>query len=380
MTQPHHDQDWLALLARIAEVIDLEATSRTSGALRRRRRIRRASDLLRLVLAYGPGGQSLRQTAAWAALEGIAELSAVALMYRVRDAADWLAAIAGHLLAGRAAAVPSPGGRRIRIVDGSVIAAPGTATNWRLHATYDLAEQRFSHFALTDIHGAEALERSPVLPGEIRLADRVYARPDGVRHLLEAGGDFLVRVGSRSLRLTQQDGQPFKLGDALRCSQQTGTADVSVLIRHGRSRNWTPQPARLVILRLPPEAAKDARKRAKRASQRGGHTNDARSLATAGHLMLITSLPADEYPADRLAAIYRLRWQIELAFKRLKSLLHIDQLPAKDPQLARAWILAHLIAAILVDDISPQVRESPPCGQPSRNATPIALAHHQVAA
>jgi hypothetical protein len=380
MAQLLHEREWLPLLARIAEVIDLETSARTSGALRRRRRITRASDLLRLVLAYGPGGQSLRQTAAWAALQGIAELSAVALMFRVRDAADWLAAIAGCLLAGRAAAAPLPGGRRIRIVDGSVITAPGTATNWRLHAIYDLAEQRFSHFELTDIHGAEALERSPVSPGEIRLADRVYARPDGLRHILEAGGDFLVRVGSRSLRLAGQDGRPFKLSAALRCSRQTGTADVPVLIHHGRSRRWTPQPARLVILRLPPGAAKNARKRAQRASQRGGHANDARSLATAGHLMLITSLPADEYPPERLAAIYRLRWQIELAFKRLKSLLHIDQLPAKDPDLARAWILAHLIAALLVEDISPQVRESPPCGQRGLKAIPLALAHHQDAA
>ena len=76
--------------------------------------------------------------------------------------------------------------------------------------------------------------------------------------------------------------------------------------------------------------------------------------------MLITSLPPDEYPPDDLAAFYRMRWQIEIAFKRLKSLIHIDRLPAKEPRLAKAWLSAHLIIAILIDAITPQLRDSPP--------------------
>jgi IS4 transposase len=46
-----------------------------------------------------------------------------------------------------------------------------------------------------------------------------------------------------------------------------------------------------------------------------------------------------------------MRWQIELAFKRLKSLLNIDRLPAKNPHLARAWLNAHLLLALLIDDM-----------------------------
>ncbi len=54
---------------------------------------------------------------------------------------------------------------------------------------------------------------------------------------------------------------------------------------------------------------------------------------------------------SRVADCYRLRWQIELAFKRLKSLLHLDALRAKEPELAKAWIFANLLAAFLIDDI-----------------------------
>jgi len=76
--------------------------------------------------------------------------------------------------------------------------------------------------------------------------------------------------------------------------------------------------------------------------------------------MLVTSLDQETAGAEQLGELYRLRWRIELAFKRLKSLLSLDRLPAKDEGLARTWILAHLIAALLIEDLSPELRDSPP--------------------
>ena len=56
----------------------------------------------------------------------------------------------------------------------------------------------------------------------------------------------------------------------------------------------------------------------------------------------------------------RLRWQIELAFKRLKSLLHIDRLPTWTERGSRSWLYAHLILALLCDDLSQDFLESSP--------------------
>lgn len=357
------ENDWPWVVSRLGEAIDIEGSVRASGVLRRRRQIRSGSDLLRLVLAYGPGGQSLRETAAWAELQQLASLSDVGLMYRLRDAADWFGHVASGLLARRAAeplAASSGLGLRLRVVDGSVISAPGKGPSWRLHAVYDVAEQRFSQLELTGRHTAEALERARTEPGEVVLADRVYARPGGLHHLIEGGGDFLVRVGRRSLTLNHADGGDFDLAAALDGSDRKGSHDLPVLVLDGRDPKRTPLPARLVLLKKPPQEAERARKLALRESQRGGHKNDPLSLRAAGHLMLITSLDPDKASPEQLGALYRLRWQIELAFKRLKSLMHIDRLPAKDKNLARAWIFAHLIAALLIEDLSPEFRDSPP--------------------
>jgi hypothetical protein len=358
------EEGWPQVAERIGRSIDLEASARASGALRRKRHVRSASDLLRLALAYGPGGQSLRQTAAWAHLQRVAEFSNVALMYRLQDAADWLGEVAGALLAHRSGEPDTSVkglGLRIRVVDGSVISSPGSGPRWRLHGVYNVAGERFSQVELTTDKGAEALERAALGPGELVMGDRVFARPKGLAHVVTAGAHFLVRLGRRSLTLAQQDGSDFDLAKLLDESDQTGVCDRPVRVIDPRGPKDAPAlTARVIVLKKPPEAAEQARRQALRQSQRGGHDNDPLSLRAAEHLMLITSLDPEQASPDALAALYRIRWRIELAFKRLKSLLRIDRLPAKDEKLAKAWLFAHLITAFLIEDLTPELRDSPP--------------------
>ncbi len=97
-----HD-NWSAILARIGNAEELDTSARNAGALTRRREIRDAATLLRLGLAYGPGGMSLREVTAWAQLHDVATLSDVALLKRLRNAADWFGILAAQTLAVRAA-------------------------------------------------------------------------------------------------------------------------------------------------------------------------------------------------------------------------------------------------------------------------------------
>jgi IS4 transposase len=109
------------------------------------------------------------------------------------------------------------------------------------------------------------------------------------------------------------------------------------------------------------DAAQAELRRVKRKAQKNQRVGDPRTKLGARYMMIVTSLDAETYPAADVLALYRLRWQIELAFKRLKSLLHLDRLPAKNKELARAWLNAHLMLALLIDEMTQQALDSPPC-------------------
>src|SRR5215203_2571003 len=364
------EAQWPDLVAAVSAAIDLEATARTSGALVRRREIRGAEALPRLALAYGPGGLSLRTAAAWAGISGLADLSDTAVMNRLRQAADWLGEIAGALLRGAAAAAsatldgPLPG-RRLRIADGSMITGPGGKPKWRLHAVYDPVAGRFTDLGLTDERGAESFGRTPWQAGEVALGDRCYARPPALRQLLAAGADFIVRTGWTRLRLLDADGAPLaweRLFGDLEIGQVAERAvSVDYSGKGGKSRGAAVFPARVIVLRLAPEAAARAAKAQHRRQNRCRSHRPLQPLTVraTGYLMLVTSLPA-AVPASEVLEAYRLRRQVELAFKRLKTLLGLGRLPAKGEALARSWLLAHLILALLIEDTARTLLDLPP--------------------
>ena len=359
---------WGALVGVLPKDLDLDALALATGALVRRRGVPNASALLRLALMRGPGGLSLRATASWAALNGVARLTDPSLNDRLHGAEGFLEAILTRLLADKGARPRGRWpGRCVRVADGSCISEPGsTGTDWRLHAVYDLERAGFSHVELTDGRGGEALDRGTPIAGEIRIADRGYGQAKTLRRFMTTGHDggdvdYVVRLRWSALRLIGVDGRPFAIIPHLR-ALPAGLITSDTLVRIDDGSQQPAMPARLIVARKPPEAAEAERKRLRQAASRKQKRLDERSLIAAEFMMLATSLPEDAYPAEEVLAMYRLRWQIELAFKRLKSILHIDQLPCHTPQGVRSWLYAHLILAVVIDDLSQDFLGSSPCG------------------
>src|SRR5260221_7151005 len=369
---------WPEVSAHFPAGFDLEATARSHGAFTRAREIKNAETLLRLALAYGGCGMSLRETCAWAEAGGIASLADPSLLERVCKAAPWLGDIVAALIAEQAK-VPAGrwAGYRLRALDGTSICQPGAdRTTWRLHVGYDLATGQVDQLELTDVHGAENLQRLTYRPGDIVLGDRCYARPRDLRPVIDAGADFIVRIGWNSLRLLQANGEPFDLFAAL-ATQTEQEGDGQVRVHEGITQAPQPLMLRLVIRRKAPEQAEAEQKRLPKDAKKRGKQPDPRSLEAAKYILLLTSLPADVFPPADILTLYRFRWQIELAFKRFKSLAGLDMLPAKKPELARAWIYARLIVAIISEQIAGQVPDSSPSGPDNTTRKPIALASHE---
>lgn len=200
------------------------------------------------------------------------------------------------------------------------------------------------------------------MPGEVRIGDHNFAPPRALQAFRQTSGnpaDFIVRLRWKAFRLSLPGGKPFNLITHLGGLPNDLRAH-EVLVQARTGRGLPPLPLRLISLRKTPAVTEATRKQMLRAAPRQQKTVDPRSLVAAEFMMLATSVPADQYPAEQVLAACRLRWRIELAFKRLKSLLHIDRLPTHTPAASRSWLLAHLILALVCDDISQEFLESSP--------------------
>lgn len=347
---------------------DLDALAASSGGFQRRRALRSPADFLRVALAYGVLDLSLRSVAGWCADHRLGELSDVAVLGRLRRGWPFLAAVLGALLSRHVAAVTrSAGPRRVRLVDATTLSAPGSeGADWRLHVSYDLSLGVVDAVEVTDGRGGEHLGRMGPGVGDLLVADRGYAHEERIWDTLETGADVLVRIGHAAVPLQDAEGKPLDpLAYANRRRARSGRPPRAegrvVYLRRDALRA---RPLRLVVVRKSVEATERDRARISREAKRKGKSPTERTLAAARFAFLLTSVPATEADDATIAELYRLRWQIELAFKRWKSLLGLANLRADDPDLARAYIYAKLIAAVLADAMARQWRAFSPYGVP----------------
>jgi len=353
------NEDWTNVVARLGGAEKLMLTARETKAFLRPREITSAVDLLRLILAYCLGKRGLRSTAAWATSVGLVDISNVALLYRLRQCGDWFAMLVGQMLAD---AVPQASrGRLIRIIDATTVPKKGPDARknnelWRIHSAFDLPQERFGHFELTDQQAGETLDRIPVIAGEIRLADRAYLQPGRMATLLEAGADFVIRAGWKSARWLDGEGDEFDLVAELRKAADRGLIDRPIWIKRKRG---TPLALRLVAVKKSAQAAAASRRKVRRDAQRGGHQLSKKTLDAADWVIVVTSLKRKDFATADVLALYRLRWRIELGFKRLKSLIGLKGPPGTDERSARPHVLAHLLIILLLEPLIDELEDSP---------------------
>lgn len=176
----------------------------------------------------------------------------------------------------------------------------------------------------------------------------------------------MVRFAWRSVPLETLDGQPFSLFDALRSVPEASAAEFPVRLL---GPDGEAVQARLAAIRKSEPAAERARKTALRERTKKGRAKvDVRTLEAAGYFFVLTNLPA-AVSAQSVLQLYRLRWQIEMKFKTLKSVLHLGDVPSRTDQNLRVYVLAKLLIALLIDTLLYQESFSP-WGYPLRARHP----------
>jgi hypothetical protein len=364
--------DWGGTVERLGGAAVLEPEARATGAFLRPREVKCGVDLLRLVFAYCLGLMGLRLTAAWAEGIGLASLSNVALLGRLRNAVPWLESIVARLLArpeAQSRTVPVGAAhatgqarsmaRLIRLVDATTVRKAGKSARengrlWRIHAVYDLPSEQFSSFELSDEKGAERIDRVAVAPGEIRIADRIHCRADELAEVIADGAEVIVRAGWNSARWLEEDGRTCDLIGLLD-SNTSRSIDRPIWLGRGEARlrhdrgEAAPLRLRLVAVKKPKAEAVKAVAEARAQARSKQRKLQPGTLIAAQWVLLVTSLAPADYATAKVLELYRLRWRIEIAFKRMKSLAGLEGPPGECPEVAKAWVLCHLIAVLLTE-------------------------------
>jgi hypothetical protein len=342
-----------------------------SGALRRRRGIRDASSLLRCLLLHLAEGCSLAETASRVRESGLGEVSSVALFKRLRASGPWLVWLARSFWQQRRGK-PSVDSSALRMIatDATLVVERGTTgSQWRVHWALDVETLDCVEFKLTGLEAGETFRQFRVHPQCVMTGDRAYGRARGIHHVVNGGGDVLARFAPTGTPFQDAGGQKISWPARLRGLHCGDMADIPVMVPFEGQK----VAGRVVAVRRSRAAAERARKRVAHVARRNQHQASPLSLKLASYVMIFTTLPKSHYSARQVAEYYRLRWQVELVFKRMKSIMSLGQLPKHDPPSARAWIAGKLLVAMLVERLRLEAESFSPWGYPlETQAQPLA--------
>jgi DDE family transposase len=332
---------------------------------------------MRTLLLHVARGYSLRETVVRARMARLAWVSDVALLKRFRSAEEWLRTLGVALLQAQGIEMPQAQPQlRLRLVDSTTIKEPGkTGSLWRVHYSFRVPELRCDAFTLTPTKGVgtgDSLTQFTIAPGDHLIADRGYCHAKGIEHVGKNGGAILVRLNTAALPLVTPQGRRVPLLRRLAVLRQAGQIGEWVVHVPGATHVIA---GRLGAIQKTEEAIKRAEKQLRRNASRDGERLQPETLEYAKYVIVFTTFDRRTFSASLILQWYRVRWQVELAFKRLKALAQLGHLPKADEQSARAWLYGKLFVALLTEQLIRRGQALSPCspGEASRGTT-ISLA------
>jgi hypothetical protein len=315
-------------------------------------KITRAADLMRFLLVHTVADIPLRQTVALVAEAGGPDISHVVLSKRLIRSETYLRDLVTRMLGPAVDASPETwAGYDVCLVDASMGCRPGSLCgDVRMHTLLRVAEMRYVHVEVTSLKEGETLLRYELQRGMLVIGDRGYCQAAGIIRSVQKGADVLVRLNRGSTPLELPSGSVFDLLPWLRQLHGHRADEQDVVIRWTDASKQTHLlDARVCAVRLPAREAEEARQRLRK--EHGSDVSE-ESLEVAGYVALLTTAPTTRLSASRVVELYRLRWQIELLFKRWKSLLGFDRIPNYRNDAIRAWLYGKLLAAMLLERLA----------------------------
>jgi hypothetical protein len=364
------DEDWKILTTLFPP--NWNELAAVTGALKGLRKDKSADSLLRTLLIHLGCGYSLRETVVCARQAGLADMSDVALFKRLKKCKDWLHALCLALLAERGTALGNATEGTVRLFDATHVSEPGkTGSIWRVHYSVQVPSLCCDHFEITPITGegtGESFRHYPINAGDLILADRGYSLASGIEYVHSSGAFVTVRFNPNNVPVTGASGQKFDLLGHLKRFKKTGEV-----------RSWPicipsivgqPIPGRICVIRKTEEAIRQAHRKLKRRASKKGEKLKSQTLVYAEYVIVFTTFPEEQFSARAVLDWYRVRWQIELVFKRFKQIAELGHLPKHDDESAQAWLYGKLFIALVTEKLISHAASFSPWGYEIHTPSP----------
>lgn len=361
------EKNWKTLTQFLPQGWEKKASE--TGAIQRHRNIKTNEDLLRVLFIYLADGLSLKDAAASATAGEIADISAVGINKRLKQSGEWLLWIVQTMLKEtKGQEIKKPKDfewLNVRNIDATVVNEPGSnGTDWRLHYSQELFSLRCDEFIITDPKTGESCTNFHVNENDLLVGDKGYCNHKGMMYISENKGYFLFSYKDNSFTIYNQTGEKITLIKELEKIKECEVLDLKVKAGLSDGKDNEKISVRIVGIKKSPVQAEASVKRARKARKKKQKQIHEETLEYQKYVIMVTNLP-ENIQADRILELYRLRWQIELNFKRLKSIFGLGHLPNQNPDSAKAWLHGKLLVALLVQMIYDRCCLFSPWGYPT---------------
>lgn len=288
--------------------------------------------LMRALMLNAGCDLPLRQTAAILAEANIVDTNHVTIHRRVMRAGPLVQELVAQMGKARTEQIEERwGGYTPILLDGSVVVTP-KFNEWdgRLHAAMRLHDQCILQAHISTTKDGESLKRFSFEPGHLAVADRGFSNPVGIQSVVAQGADVLVRVNRGSLPLFDEAAELIDLHAWVGELGDSGRTHARRVFTQGPSARID---GRLIAKRLPKDKRAEARKRA-----RAEFGDNPVALDLSEWMLLFTTTAKLRLSDAQSIELYRLRWQVELLFKRMKSLSNLGGLPNYRPDSVLTWL------------------------------------------
>lgn len=318
--------------------------------VRRGRYIKTAEDLLKVVLLYLTEGESFGQTAAMLQITGEYPVTKTAVYERVTESAEWLKWMCEHLLREHGLLAEEPEWLkeyRVCLVDATHGTKPGSdSSDFRLHYLIELFQLRMVEMELTSTGEGETITRYQKLrERDIVIGDRAYGTIKGMDYVSKKKADYMFRLRTNAFCLYTEDHKVFDLTGCLENWEPGKVLDLHLYYKSGKAY----RPVRVCAVGKTKEGIAKSTKQLERV-----HSKKTRGPLSADQtiwnrfIVVVTSLP-DSISPEQILQLYRMRWQIELVFKRLKSIFDLGDLTCFKEQAVSAWFYGKLLLSGLCE-------------------------------